>query len=802
MLLVYALTLNHWVTPASLPLTAWLQGENEVPGPAEPVSHWLAWPCHFLPPARIPFAVNAFNALCAALTLVLLARSVALLPHDLHVSQQPLWTFQPPSLLSGWRAWPPLVLAVAMGGLQLAFWENSQAATGENFNVLLFAYVIRCLLEFNADPKDGWLLRGALVYGLAVANDAVLAAFFPALLAALIRVKQLYIFHPQFLPQVLKRRRRNPKAYKLDLSAFNLRLLWQIPGCWLAGWLAVFWLPAAAHFAPGSHTDFWPEAQSALHAWHAPFASISRPHLLAAALLPLLPFLLAVLRFGDFLTVTDRITFFVGAIFVQIVHGFLLLFCLWTMFDPPLSPHGLQMGALCLPLYYLVALGIGYYAGHFLMVTETRTEIVSTSTSLPASALAGAGVETAAETTTETAGETRHRKRRRKLKRVRKELGLIPLPVKYGLLVAGIGLSVGAPVALVCKNLPAINAQRGSPWAEYAGALAKALPAGGAVVLDRDAFRLGYLAATLIRDGRAGNYLLINPDRAASEPGYLSELRRRHPQFSQDFNRLAGSPTNGIPDALTGLIQTLVAAGPVYWAPPVPVDLPFAENDYFQNAGLLCQVLPYPAGVQLPVPPSASLLRDQAAFWQDFADRQLPALAGRISPVRRPAAGRLLHLFLATLRFSPEADPDAQTVAARYAVALNNWGVTLQRAGQFAAAGPCFDEALQLDPLNSAAQINQQFNADRLAGREAAALSPEDTVRSLGEYGDWQRVLAGGQVDEPNFCHLLGVRLAEQRLFHPALAEFDRVRQLAPGRSDNELSLARLLSDHGDPPGR
>ena len=798
MLLVYALTLNHWVTPASLPLTAWLQGDHEVPGLAEPVSHWLAWPGHFLPPAQIPFAVNVFNALCAALTLVLLARSVALLPHDLHVSQAPLWTFQPPRLLTGWRAWPPLILAVAMGGLQLGFWENSQAATGEIFNVLLFAYVIRCLLEFNADPRDGWLLRGALVYGLAVANDAVLAAFFPALLAALIRVKQLYIFHPQFLPRVLKRRRRNPKAYKLDFSAFNLRLLWQIPGCWLAGWLVVFWLPAAAHVTLGPHLGFWSQVPAALHAWLAPLAPISRSHLLAAALLPLLPFLLAVLRFGEFLTVTDRITFFVGAIFVQIVHGFLLLFCLWTMFDPPLSPHGLQMGALCLPLYYMVALGIGYYVGHFLMVTETRPEIVSTATSLPASALASTRVETASETT----GETRRRKRRRKLKRVRKELRLIPLPVKYAILVAGIGLSVGAPVALVCKNLPAINARRVSPWTEYAGALAQALPAGGGVVLDRDAFRLGYLAATLIRDGRAGNCLLINPDRAATDPGYVSELRQRFPQFSQDFNRLAGSSTNGIPDALTGLIQTLIAAHPVYWVPPAPVDLPFTEDYYFQNAGLLCQVLPYPAGGLPPAPASASFLRDQTAFWQDFAERQLPALAERINPARRPAGGRLLHLFLATLRFAPAADPDAQSAGADYAVALNDWGVTLQRAGQFAAAGPCFDQALQLDPLNAAAQINQQFNAGRLAGRETAALGPEDTVRSLGEYGDWKKVLAGGQVDEPNFRHLLGVRLAEQHLFHPALAEFDRVRQLSPGRRDNELSLVRLLSDHGAPPGR
>src|SRR5262249_11777483 len=145
-------------------------------------------------------ALNGFAAGCAALTLVLLARSVALLPHD-RTNEQRLREQSEHSFLSIRSAWLPPLFAVLVCGLQLSFWERavefrdvSFLDNGEIFNLLLFAYVVRCLLEYRISQKESWLTRFALVYGLGIANNWAMIGFFPAFLAALIWIKGLEFF--------------------------------------------------------------------------------------------------------------------------------------------------------------------------------------------------------------------------------------------------------------------------------------------------------------------------------------------------------------------------------------------------------------------------------------------------------------------------------------------------------------------------------------------------------------------------------------------------------------------------------
>ena len=73
----------------------------------------------------------------------------------------------------------------------MTFWEHAVVWTGEALDLLLFAYVIRCLLEFRIDRRDSWLIRIAFVYGLAMTNNFAMIAFLPALAAALIWIKGL-----------------------------------------------------------------------------------------------------------------------------------------------------------------------------------------------------------------------------------------------------------------------------------------------------------------------------------------------------------------------------------------------------------------------------------------------------------------------------------------------------------------------------------------------------------------------------------------------------------------------------------
>jgi len=120
-------------------------------------------PFRWLPLSAIPLALNLFAALCAFLTLTLLARSVVLLPHDRTDGQR---ENEPDrfGILSIRSAWLPPVLAVMVCGLQMTFWENATAFSGEMLNVLVFAYVIRCLLEYRVDEGRPWLYRAAFAY--------------------------------------------------------------------------------------------------------------------------------------------------------------------------------------------------------------------------------------------------------------------------------------------------------------------------------------------------------------------------------------------------------------------------------------------------------------------------------------------------------------------------------------------------------------------------------------------------------------------------------------------------------------
>lgn len=206
-LLVYLLTLNHWVSFGGLVQVAKASGWNWQPEALQPINWLLTSACHLLPPKLVPLALNLFSAFCAALTLTLLARSVALLPRD-RTEEQRLREKSPFSVLSIPLAWLPVLLATVLCGLQLTFWENATAPSNyqppwqggsEMLDLLLFAYIIRCLLEFRIDERESWLTRASLVYGLAMTNNWAMIGFFPLFLVALVWLVGLRFFNLRFL---------------------------------------------------------------------------------------------------------------------------------------------------------------------------------------------------------------------------------------------------------------------------------------------------------------------------------------------------------------------------------------------------------------------------------------------------------------------------------------------------------------------------------------------------------------------------------------------------------------------------
>jgi tetratricopeptide (TPR) repeat protein len=342
-LLVFVLTINHWVNLRSLPVAGKITGWDWTLPVQWPLFYTLTYPFRFLPAGIQPLALNLFTAVCAALTLGLLARSVALLPHD-RTHEQRTRERSEFSLLSIKLAWVPPLLAVLVCGLQLTFWEHATAVTGEMVDLLLFAYVIRCLLEYRVSHQERWLSKLAFVYGLGVTNNWAMIGFFPLFLIAIIWIKGVRFFDPGFLVRMA--------------------------GLGIAGLLLYLLLPMVWMFKSAEEFSFFQVLQTnwTNQKTYLVDTRLLRNRALLLSLTSLLPALLMGIRwpssFGDTSAAGETLT----NLAFRINHLFFLGACLYVAFDPNYSPRKLGMGVSFLTFYYVAALAVGYYCGYALLV--------------------------------------------------------------------------------------------------------------------------------------------------------------------------------------------------------------------------------------------------------------------------------------------------------------------------------------------------------------------------------------------------------------------------------------------------
>ena len=115
---LYLATLAGWVTLPALGLTGQVLGWDWWnPKIGRPLYHLLTLPVKVLPAGAQITALNAFAALCSALTLALLARTVAILPQD-RTRDQRARLRDGSGLLDLPANWLPPLLAVLAAGLQ------------------------------------------------------------------------------------------------------------------------------------------------------------------------------------------------------------------------------------------------------------------------------------------------------------------------------------------------------------------------------------------------------------------------------------------------------------------------------------------------------------------------------------------------------------------------------------------------------------------------------------------------------------------------------------------------------------
>lgn len=703
---VYLATLNHWVTVASLPLVAKVtRWDWWSPTLQTPLFYLVTYPFRWLPTAWQPVGLNVLSALCAAGTLGLLARSVALLPHDRTRDQRQRERSEF-SLLSIPGAWLPPVLAVLVCGLQLTFWENATAATGESLNLLLFAYVIRCLLEYRLDNQDSWLYRLAFVYGLAVTNNSTMIAFFPVLLFVLIWIQ--------------------------GLRFFRLSVLARMLGLGVLGLLLYLYLPLTEMANHGGNLTFWELLKAELGLQKQMLSAVPKYVILLTALTSLLPALVIGIRWPSSFGDTSIIGAMMTNLMFRVVHVLFLVVCLWVMFDPPFSPRALGMGYPFLFSYYLSALGVGYFSGYFLLVfgrePERRHHHVSEASQL--------------------------------LNRVLAALVWVAL--------------VAAPAYLVYRNWANLQTNNGTYLKRLATDMVRDLPAKGAVVMSDETLDLLLVEAMLDRNGGKNNHLLVDT-RSMPYHAYQRLLVARDPQRWPDF--LTGRTIPEPIDSLTLLLCMLKVAtnNEIYY-----LHAPFgyyAEGLSAQPRGVIYRMKPYPVGVVTNAPPSPGDVADNQAFWlrvkNDFDQlSQAPPKARDVTMT------------------------DAEFARRFYSRSADYWGVELQRSGHLAEAGESFAIALQLNPNNLVAKVNQQYNQNLRQGQtRPVELSPDLETEVRDKYRTWQsRLSENGPFDEPKYCAQMGENfaLAKPPLIRQASQQFIRVKTLNPGNLDAQIWLANL----------
>jgi len=750
MLAAYLLMLNHWVTLLNLNQVAAISGLNWQPQIYGPLTYLFTLPFRWLAAAQVPLALNIFAAVTAAITLAVLARSVAILPHD-RTEMERTRERSDFCFLTSWIAWVPPVAAVIFAGFQLGFWEHATSFTGEMFNLLWFAVIIWQFLEYRLDEREGRLFLAAFLYGAGMTENWALIAFFPLFLMMIIWLR------------------------KLDF--FNLRFLLKMSVWGLAGLLLIFLLPLKACLATEFPVPFWDALRFNLRSdWqmiHLVTQSDLRHNLALMSLTSLFPALLMAIRWSSTFGDSSRLGATLVNYMLHAVNLALLGVLVWVTFDPPFSASQLAKDAgyllPALTLYYIAALCIGYYCGYILLIFG-RKPIRSQRGNQPEPALPAS-------------------------------LQWLSPVIAAGTLAAVI-LAAGL---LIYKNAPAIQVSNGDLLLKYARASAEKLPASGAIVLfdsdipGKDLPWRGYvLQAWLCREGREQKFPVVNT-AALNFPAYQNHLHQQFPHIWPQIVNSNELKMGVSPFHIFSLLNDLSKSNNLCYLNPSFGY--FFEQFYQEPHGLMYVLKPLPADTLLPPVLNANLIAENEASWREILDRNQLEIKHATHPPNYKKMPGMIGWCMQHLHVTAEPDPNAIMALEIYSQELNTFGVQVQRAGDLEKANSFFHQAYELNTNNVVAGINLEYNEKLRAGSSSPVNLSEVTPDRFGKYRSWPEVVGiNGPFDQPSFCFESGLIFLQNQpipLFREALAQFDRVRQLAPDNLTARLFMAQVyLAEH------
>ena len=732
----YLVTLNPWLTPTNLALVSNISGYDWQPMLFQPLVFVVTLPLRLMPAAWVPLAMNLLSAVLAAGTLGLLARSVALLPHNRLPEQRSLEPGRH-GLLSIPAAWAPVVLAAAACGLQLTFWQHSIVGTGEMVDLLLLAGIIRALLEFRVDRAPRWLSQSFLLMGLAVANSWAFIGYAPLFLIAVVALGWKDLLSVKLVRRLLL----------WGLAGFALFLLLPVVQA-LSADSELSVLRALRHTA-GSYFGMVKSMFYAMKAY---------PHIaIIVASGSLLPLLFLSIRWRRYAGSTGWVGELLTTGLIYLAHFLLLLGCLWAVFDLPFSPRRavarLGVSPPLLTFIYLAAMGLGYYSGFFLLLFSRRPP--------------GRRHATPSQQAVQALGRW-----------------------------AALSLVGLVPALLLLKNLPLIWDFNAPIYREYARLTAAQLPAGPTYIISDDLLRPTLLRAELASRADRDNYLMLDA-RALPFLPYWNHLSRTHPtrwperppgppeRFSQPNARLDAT-------LLTYVMRSLVTSNQVCYL--MPGFGTFFDAIYADPSGTVFPLRPYARAVLNPPPLEAPAIAANEQFWKTNAQalrERVVRQQSRLDPRTKSLRQRLFKL----LKLEEELPVATSQTANWLASSVNNFGVRMQREGQPKIATWYFEEARRLRPENIPAEFNLLANTNLVAGRSVPYESAAGIAERYGKRRDWSLVMReSGPFDHPTFCYDFGMVFAQAGFLRQAAQEFDRTRLLAPDFLPGWLRLGSILN--------
>ncbi|MEI7733077.1 MAG: DUF2723 domain-containing protein [Verrucomicrobiota bacterium] len=755
-LLLYALTLPRDITLQNAWLMARVLGWESSATYQSPLFFLLYLPVRWLPDAWQIGGAGCLSAGCAALTLVLLLRSLSLLPHDRTPAQRLRLPAESGTRLPAGMFWLSGVLAALLLGWQLSFWEQATHPTGEALNVLLFAACVWCLLEYRGSRSFGWLVGFSLLYGMAMANNSAMIAFWPVFFVA-----TLWITAPDLVnwPRIWRHLRGERRAKKSSNIVpdkamgqpsepaqppepsdhrryyVDLPLALAMLSAGAVGALCYLILPVY-HLANGlTDYGFWRELRIVLSTQKAEVLEAHRPLALllgAAVVVPL--FFIAIRWEIDFKKRQWQQRVLIKTLF-HLAHALCLGMAVYYALDHRFSPRVLSRGPVYLPLYYLNALVAGYCAGYMLLIFGRQP------------AKADAEVEDSA---------------------------LVPLLGRAGKILVWI-ICLAGPV-LLTYNLPRLLENQTTLLARYGGVAAGCLPEKGALVLSDDYALLAAVRVAL--GGQAAQHCLVYTPHLM-QPLYYRLMERRHAVFWP----LPG--TNALVAQLDAKIVaqqliTLSKTVPIYSLHPIYGNL--GEAFHSVPDRLLYRLQPRAANLAERKLLSRAQMEVNQTFWNAFGT-EAAAMKLVLSPARK------------------RGQREALVLSQLYSQARNYAGVLVQRQGELTNAGANFAAALVINSNNLAAAINHDFNQAWQTTGHPPQRGNTNWVRRLAPYvARWEAGLAVlGPVDEPLVCASLGIQFQSRQWHRQALDELRRAVFFMPHEYGFRLALAAAYNAAGQP---